>query len=85
MEQINQTTGNLYWKLTNPVGIVVKRGTHTDCWIELLDAQPHSAHYATTYEGWSLVPDTKIKTHAIQARTAASFGIYKGCLKVLEG
>ena len=85
MEQNKQTAGDLCWKLTNPVGIVVKRGTHTDCWIELLDTQSHSAHYATTYEGWSLVPDTKIKTRAIQEKPAVSFGIYKGCLRVIEG
>ena len=85
MEQKNQTTGNLCWKLINPVGIVVKQGTHTDCWLELLDVQSHSAHFATTYEGWSLIPDTKIKTRAVKATSAVSFGIYKGCLRVLQG
>lgn len=42
------------WELVNPVGIVIERGGHTDCWIKLLKAQPYSAHHATTYEGWEL-------------------------------
>ncbi len=84
MEQNKQTAGDLSWKLINPVGIIVTEGSHTDCWVKLLDAQTHSAHYATTYEGWKLVPETKSRVRS-NSDSVASIGIYKGCLRLLEG
>ena len=85
MEQKKQIADDLSWKLINPVGITITQGSHTDCWLKLLDAQTHSAHYATTYEGWKLIPDANGRVRSIKSDTSPSFGIYKGCLRLLEG
>ncbi len=85
MEQLRQSTSDFNWKLINPVGIIVTQGSHTDCWVKLLEAQSHSAHYATTYEGWKLVPESKGRVQSVKRDSPASFGIYKGCLRLLEG
>jgi hypothetical protein len=85
MEQKKLAESDLSWKLINPVGIIVTEGTHTDCWVKLLEAQTHSAHYATTYEGWKLVPETKGRVRSVKRDPVTSFGIYKGCLRLLEG
>jgi len=85
MQQNKQIANDISWKLINPVGVIVTHGSHTDCWVKLLEAQSHSAHYATTYEGWKLVPEAKGRVRSASRDSSASFGIYKGCLRLLEG
>ena len=85
MQLTKQIASDLSWKLINPVGVIVTHGSHTDCWVKLLEAQSHSAHYATTYEGWKLVPEAKGRVRSASRDSHETIGIYKGCLKVLEG